>query len=72
MTNYAEQMIIPALAPIIKANAGQLRAAAIPQYVLVLAATGAFTDEAEIKAAFNSIFRRGVFNLSAENSLKNS
>ncbi len=60
---YAEQMITPALTPIINQNGGQLKASAIPKYVLVLAATGAFIDEAEINQTFNQIFRRGVFNL---------
>ncbi len=61
---YAEQMITPALAPIIAANNGQLRADAIPKYVLVLDASGGFIDEVEIKAVFNLLFRRGIFNLS--------
>lgn len=52
---YAEQMITNALAPIINANAGQLRADAIPRYVLVLAATGGFIDKQEIKQTFNEL-----------------
>ena len=56
-------MIMPALAPIIKANAGQLNSDAIPRYVCVLVASGGFIDEAEIKQAFNDIFRRGMFSL---------
>ncbi len=67
MTQYAERLITTALTPIINANAGQLPANAIPQYVLVLAASGAFIDKQEIQAAFNNIFRRGAFRL-MENS----
>ncbi len=64
MTQYAEGMILPALAPSIKANGGQLRVDAIPRYVRVLNATSAFIGKAEIKAAFNELAWRGVFNLS--------
>lgn len=68
MTNYAEQMILPALTPIIEANGGQLQADAIPEYVRLLVATGGFIDEAEIKAAFNEFAWRGLFNLIGGNT----
>lgn len=60
---YAEKQILPALIPIIEANNGQLQARAIPEYVLLLVATGGFADEAEIKQTFNDIYRRGLFSL---------
>ena len=63
---YAEKQILPALIPIIEANGGQLQADAIPEYVLLLFATGGFIDKAEIKAAFNEFAWRGAFRLKGE------
>ncbi len=71
MTTFTERLITNALTPIIAAQHGQLRGDDIPEYVQVLVATGAF-DEMETKGVFNLLFRRGLFNLSAEISLSKS
>ena len=66
MTEWGENLILPALTPIIKDHGGKLCIRAIREYIVLLVATGGFDSEQEVKAEFNAFYRRGVFRLKGE------